>query len=781
MNKKPEEDIENIIEENTEEDIEKNEQVQENKIDLLMDNLNKILDNSYKIKKYDKNLFNLKLEFFISLKEYIEYFKKIGIKLNVMENYDINKFSISISNIEFLLSILGDISEEKFKKALGIYDFLDYLEKYSLEKEIEKLDNNFLKVNIEENFKIYFYKFLKNIEVILENDNKILSEIDALKSEQAFNCLNEIYQESVILLSLTNSFIKYSNWLEALLDIIHEKYEKTTNVDINLKNMVEKSFIISEKILKNKVLDFDSDEVGNCLDEVLKMDKEIYKNYSTLINLDEVYLQSSKYLSEKNPHLDEQCIPFVSKIKQKEYIKFVKNLVEKLEKDVSIVLIQKTLNYLNLINIRNFSNNELEELVILLNKVNTKITQLQIGTRSLIKELEEKKYLNSEEKSNLQEYKIYLYWVEKFSKAVKKFFIVENDDKIINNDEKKRIFLIKQSNKNPQRKFIAENNFNMIEEKKNYNFNSKIKFNFLKKFLLILLIFFIYLIFNFMRNKGIESYQEIKEIKAETVDKVEKPKDIEIAKVTNSELSLAQESKINPEIKEVKAETVDKVEKPKDIEISKREKSEKLNNKENLNQNKISLQKNSSKLKETSAKNNKKNQLLKELKTTNININYNSNITAEEREEVLRSIQKPKYNVYKGEKYKYKFVYPYNLVKLFNYNSQYVGGKYFYSKGGYLLGKLVIIPSDELEDLKITNIKSLFENEIKTSYLIIEKNLNEKKYNIKFLKNNKILEKYVIFSSDKKYYLMLTIEYNSILEKDLKKIIKKIVKELEAN
>lgn len=466
MNKKPEEDIENIIEENTEEDIEKNEQVQENKIDLLMDNLNKILDNSYKIKKYDKNLFNLKLEFFISLKEYIEYFKKIGIKLNVMENYDINKFSISISNIEFLLSILGDISEEKFKKALGIYDFLDYLEKYSLEKEIEKLDNNFLKVNIEENFKIYFYKFLKNIEVILENDNKILSEIDALKSEQAFNCLNEIYQESVILLSLTNSFIKYSNWLEALLDIIHEKYEKTTNVDINLKNMVEKSFIISEKILKNKVLDFDSDEVGNCLDEVLKMDKEIYKNYSTLINLDEVYLQSSKYLSEKNPHLDEQCIPFVSKIKQKEYIKFVKNLVEKLEKDVSIVLIQKTLNYLNLINIRNFSNNELEELVILLNKVNTKITQLQIGTRSLIKELEEKKYLNSEEKSNLQEYKIYLYWVEKFSKAVKKFFIVENDDKIINNDEKKRIFLIKQSNKNPQRKFIAENNFNMIEEKK---------------------------------------------------------------------------------------------------------------------------------------------------------------------------------------------------------------------------------------------------------------------------------------------------------------------------
>ena len=781
MNKKPEEDIENIIEENTEEDIEKNEQVQENKIDLLMDNLNKILDNSYKIKKYDKNLFNLKLEFFISLKEYIEYFKKIGIKLNVMENYDINKFSISISNIEFLLSILGDISEEKFKKALGIYDFLDYLEKYSLEKGIEKLDNNFLKVNIEENFKIYFYKFLKNIEVILENDNKILSEIDALKSEQAFNCLNEIYQESVILLSLTNSFIKYSNWLEALLDIIHEKYEKTTNVDINLKNMVEKSFIISEKILKNKVLDFDSDEVGNCLDEVLKMDKEIYKNYSTLINLDEVYLQSSKYLSEKNPHLDEQCIPFVSKIKQKEYIKFVKNLVEKLEKDVSIVLIQKTLNYLNLINIRNFSNNELEELVILLNKVNTKITQLQIGTRSLIKELEEKKYLNSEEKSNLQEYKIYLYWVEKFSKAVKKFFIVENDDKRINNDEKKRIFLIKQSNKNPQRKFIAENNFNMIEEKKNYNFNSKIKFNFLKKFLLILLIFFIYLIFNFMRNKGIESYQEIKEVKAETVDKVEKPKDIEIAKVTNSELSLAQESKINPEIKEIKAETVDKVEKPKDIEISKREKSEKLNNKENLNQNKISLQKNSSKLKETSAKNNKKNQLLKELKTTNININYNSNITAEEREEVLRSIQKPKYNVYKGEKYKYKFVYPYNLVKLFNYNSQYVGGKYFYSKGGYLLGKLVIIPSDELEDLKITNIKSLFENEIKTSYLIIEKNLNEKKYNIKFLKNNKILEKYVIFSSDKKYYLMLTIEYNSILEKDLKKIIKKIVKELEAN
>ena len=181
--------------------------------------------------------------------------------------------------------------------------------------------------------------------------------------------------------------------------------------------------------------------------------------------------------------------------------------------------------------------------------------------------------------------------------------------------------------------------------------------------------------------------------------------------------------------------------------------------------------------------NQQKNEILREIKTAEVNINYESKITSKEREEVLKGIIKPKYDVYIDKKYGYRFVYPYNIVKLSNFQTKYLKGQFFNTKGGYLVGKLVVISNDKLKELRAHNIQQLFENELRSKYSIVEKNLDIKngKYEIKFQINNKYLERYVILSKNGDYYLFLTIEYNQILEKDLKKIIKKMKKELETN
>lgn len=181
--------------------------------------------------------------------------------------------------------------------------------------------------------------------------------------------------------------------------------------------------------------------------------------------------------------------------------------------------------------------------------------------------------------------------------------------------------------------------------------------------------------------------------------------------------------------------------------------------------------------------NQQKNEILREIKTTEVNLNYESKITSKEREEVLKGIMKPKYGVYVDKKYGYKFTYPYNIIKLSNFQTKYLKGQFFNTKGGYLVGKLVVISSDKLKELRAYNIQQLFENELRSKYSIIEKKLDIKngEYEIKFQMNNKYLERYVLSSKNGDYYLFLTIEYNQILEKDLKKIIKKMKKELEAN
>lgn len=177
----------------------------------------------------------------------------------------------------------------------------------------------------------------------------------------------------------------------------------------------------------------------------------------------------------------------------------------------------------------------------------------------------------------------------------------------------------------------------------------------------------------------------------------------------------------------------------------------------------------------------KKRQLLQELKTDIVNINYSKNVTVEQREEVLKGILKPKYKIYKDEKYGYKVTYPYNILEIANFQTKYLRGKAFSSKGGYLLGKLMVIPSKDLKELKVFSIQQLFENELISKYPIIKKDINNRSYEIKLQANNKILERYVVLSQNGDYYLFLTMEYNSMLDKDLKKIIQKMKKGLEGN
>lgn len=286
------------------------------------------------------------------------------------------------------------------------------------------------------------------------------------------------------------------------------------------------------------------------------------------------------------------------------------------------------------------------------------------------------------------------------------------------------------------------------------------------------------------KNKQIEMVQVEKEIiNLETIEKKDKKR----------ERSDIQE-KILESAKELKLDKVEEknfqVQQVQEVETSKEKIKYEVNTlpitklKEIQNQTKLRDERSSPvKVQEKKVVNQKKNQILQEIKTEEVNIDYVSRVTQEEREKVLRGIMNPKYNICKDDRYGYSLVYPYNIVDIFNYQTKYLRGKAFSSKGGYLLGKLIVIPSNELKKLRAYNIQQLFENELRSKYPIIEKKLNIKSgnYEIKFQMNNKYLERYVVLSKNGDYYLFLTMEYNQILEKDLKKIIKKMKNKLEAN
>lgn len=453
------------ISETLEDDEEKTEQIEKDKITVLDEHLKKLLSNSYVAQICNKNLLSLKIEFFITIKEYIKKLKHININLKVMENFDSGEFKVIVTNIEVLLSILKNVHIENFEEKINLTEFLSSLKNISFEKNIKDLDTPFIEVVTEDNnFKEHFEKTINSLDFILKETDKFNSmndeideeNIEKFKYQLAFNFLEEIYQESEILLSLTNSFLKYTIWIESLLEIIiKESREKELNE--NLITLIEKILSISEKMLKTKIVAFDSDELTNSLDKVIALEEETREKYKNLINLDEVYTFSNMYIAEKFPHLEKKFNVFVSQKKKKEYIKVIPILLEELDKKLTeeircksffnnsnefLKLIKKIINSLNLINKKDLSVSELEEFN-LIEKINSKIEEIQKEYENEIENLRNVEESLTDNQIQQSTYENLLYCFNSFKNTYKKFMSIK-DEKNIQADKdlkKEEIFI----------------------------------------------------------------------------------------------------------------------------------------------------------------------------------------------------------------------------------------------------------------------------------------------------------------------------------------------------
>lgn len=434
-------------------------QPKENEIDVLKNHLKKLLYNSSIAENYDKNLLNLKIEFFINMKDYVKRVKELNINLKNIENFNTNTPKIFVTNIEFILFLLKNISMDNIEE-FNLENFLLSLKKSSFEKNIENINNNFAEIVKEENLKKYFEKMINFIEIILEKNyednlqNETLSKedgIEKIKYKLAFNFLEEICQESEIVLYLTNSFLKYTVWLESLLEIILEK-PKQEILDENIVVLLEKVFMVSEKILKNKIIDFDSDEMTNSLEGIIALEQDIQKNYKKIVNLDNVYNFSNNYLIEKFPHLEGKLDIFVSKEKKTEYIKIIPLLLMELDKNMTkessrirsffdftekteninylddeevLQSIKKIIRYFSLVSKKNLLINEIEEME-LIKKINVRIKEKQESYENEIKKLKKIENLSENDDMMLQKYENTLYWFRSFKKISKRFITDEN-------------------------------------------------------------------------------------------------------------------------------------------------------------------------------------------------------------------------------------------------------------------------------------------------------------------------------------------------------------------
>lgn len=435
------------ISETLEDNEEKAEQIEINKINILEKDLKKLLSNSYVAQICDKNLLNLKIEFFINIREYIKKLKLININLKIMENFDTEKFKVTVTNTEILLSILKNIPIENFEEEIDLTEFLSSLKNISFEKNINDLDTLFIEIVTDNNFKEYFEKIINSLDFILKKTDKFNSmndeieeeDIEKFKYQLAFNFLEEVYQESEILSFLTNSFLKYTIWIESLLEIII-KESREKELDENLITLIEKILSISEKMLKTKIIAFDSDELTNSLDKVIALEEEIREKYKDLINLDEVYIFSNMYVAEKFPHLEKNFNVFVSQKKKKEYIKVIPTLLEELDKKLTekiryrsffnnsnelLKLIRKAIEYLDLINKKDLSVSELEEFN-LIEKINSKIEEMQKEYENEIENLKNLKEYSTESQPQQSIYGNLLYYFNYFKNISKKFMSVED-------------------------------------------------------------------------------------------------------------------------------------------------------------------------------------------------------------------------------------------------------------------------------------------------------------------------------------------------------------------
>lgn len=275
----------------------------ESKKSELKNLISEILKNSQSIKKPEENIYNLKQDIFIELKEKLNMINEVldkfedDIRINeIRSEISIENISINISTIYNELEKIKDISIQKID---NIEDFFkEYNRNY--EKIIGTYPGNYLLKSIEE--KYFITKVDKNFVTLDENENrKKLLDIEKFYYElvdlvKYFENINLKFKN---FLELTKSFLEQKELLEIAIEKVTEEIYETAMKELEEKRekfLIEKqeeyndilNKLVGEIYLKNK-------DRKNLL--ILKSKKRVQTEIEESTNLEKVIEKILIYLN----------------------------------------------------------------------------------------------------------------------------------------------------------------------------------------------------------------------------------------------------------------------------------------------------------------------------------------------------------------------------------------------------------------------------------------------------------------------------------------------------
>lgn len=275
----------------------------ESKKSELKNLISEILKNSQSIKKPEENIYNLKQDIFIELKEKLNMINEVldkfedDIRINeIRSEISIENISINISTIYNELEKIKDISIQKID---NIEDFFkEYNRNY--EKIIGTYPGNYLLKSIEE--KYFITKVDKNFITLDENENrKKLLDIEKFYYElvdlvKYFENINLKFKN---FLELTKAFLEQKELLEIAIEKVTEEIYETAMKELEEKRekfLIEKqeeyndilNKLVGEIYLKNK-------DRKNLL--ILKSKKRVQTEIEESTNLEKVIEKILIYLN----------------------------------------------------------------------------------------------------------------------------------------------------------------------------------------------------------------------------------------------------------------------------------------------------------------------------------------------------------------------------------------------------------------------------------------------------------------------------------------------------
>ena len=364
----------------------------ESKKSELKNLISEILKNSQSIKKPEENIYNLKQDIFIELKEKLNMINEVldkfedDIRINeIRSEISIENISINISTIYNELEKIKDISIQKID---NIEDFFkEYNRNY--EKIIGTYPGNYLLKSIEE--KYFITKVDKNFITLDENENrKKLLDIE------------KFYYELVDLVKyFENINLKFKNFLELTKAFLEQK----ELLEIAIEKVTEEIYEIAMKELEEKREKFLIEKQEEYNDILNKLVGEIYLKNKDRKNL--LILKSKKRVQteiEESTNLEkviEKILIYLNVTsKEKELLEKPELLLkEKVNGEITIFKFRTSYKIL-----KHFLDEEIEKKV----KLNSKF--LKNSIQEFVEDFKLAKKILIEEVINLKENRIEFFY-----------------------------------------------------------------------------------------------------------------------------------------------------------------------------------------------------------------------------------------------------------------------------------------------------------------------------------------------------------------------------------